>query len=91
MAAHFSHSGHIPADRTCLRSLVIRAFLVLLALLLPGCTPAIQVRERSIMKPGLSQASLSDAAAAWGTLRSGLLPEAAALAEYNRATLAASL
>jgi len=90
MAAHLTHPACIPADKTGWRSFAIRAFPLFLTLLLPACTPTFQVRERH-GHLGFSQASLVEAAAAWGTLRAGRLPEAAALAAYNRATLAASL
>lgn len=90
MAAHLSHSGRNPADQTGWRRFVIRTSPIGLALLLPACTPTFRVHERT-GNLGLSQASLTEAAAAWGALRKGRLPEAAALAEYNRVTLAASL
>lgn len=55
-----------------------------------GCLPEFHVREHHGQRH-IAKMSLADTAAVWGTLRAGQRPEAAALAEYNRATLAASL
>lgn len=90
MAAHFPRSGRIPGNQAGGRRFVIRTYLIGLALLMSGCLPEFHVREHHGQRH-IANISLADTAAVWGTLRTGQRPEAAALAEYNRATLAASL